>query len=81
MIHDVALAVAVEVVASGTLTQIERWSELLRKAKIQFEMRRPFDEHRPTRRNYAELWVDQYAVERARSAIRNDAAADRSLMW
>ena len=79
MIHD--MATAMEVVASGTLTQIERWAELLRKAKIQFEVRRLFDEHRPTRRNHAELWVDQYAVERARSAIRNDKAADRSLMW
>jgi hypothetical protein len=54
---------------------------LLRKAKIQFEVRRPFDEHRPTRRNHAELWVDLYVMDRARSAIRNDAAADRSLMW
>jgi hypothetical protein len=79
MIHD--MATAVEVVASGTLTQIERWGELLRKAKIQFEVRRLCDEHRPTRRNHAELWVDRYVMDRARSAIRNDAAADRSLMW
>jgi hypothetical protein len=75
------VAEAVEVVASGTLTQIERWGELLRKAKIQFEVRRFCDEHRPTRINHVELWVDRYAVERARSAIRNDKAADRSLMW
>jgi hypothetical protein len=79
MIHD--MVSAVEAVASGTLTQIERWCELLRKAKIQFEVRRFCDEHRPTKRNHAELWVDRYVVDRARSAIRNDEAADRSLMW
>jgi hypothetical protein len=79
MTQDVAEAV--EVVASGTLTQIGRWCKLLRKAKIQFEIRRFCDEHRPTRRNHAELWIDRYDVERARSAIRNDKAADRSLMW
>jgi hypothetical protein len=78
MIHD--MATAMEVVASGTLTQIERWCELLRKAKIQFEVRRLFDGHRPPRRNHVELWVDVYVVDRARSAIRDDAAADRSLM-
>jgi hypothetical protein len=79
MTHD--SAVAMEAVASGTLTQIERWCALLRKAKIQFEVRPFCDEHMPTRRNHAELWVDRYVVDRARSAIRNDDAADRSLMW
>jgi hypothetical protein len=77
MTHDVAE----EVVASGSLTQIELWSELLRKAKIQFEVRRCCDEHLPRRRNHAEIWVDRYAVERARSAIRDVETDDRSLMW
>ena len=79
MIHD--MGSALEAVASGTLIQIERWCELLRKAKIQFEVRRFCGEHRPTKRNHAELWVNRYLVDRARSAIRNDEAADRSLMW
>ena len=79
MIHD--MATAIEVVASGPFAQVERWGELLRKAKIKFEVRRLCDEHRPTRSNHAELWVDVYVVDRARSVIRDDATADRSLMW
>ena len=79
MTHD--MTVAVEVVASGTLAQTERWGELLRKAKIQFEVRRLCDEHRPTRRNHVELWVDRYDVDRARSAIRGASDADDSLLW
>ena len=75
------MAAVVEVVASGTLNQIKRWCELLRKAKIQFEVRSFCDDHKPTRRNHAELWVEQHDADRARSAIRNDDAADRSLMW
>ena len=71
----------VEVVATGTLAQTERWGELLRKAKVQFEVRRFCDEHRPARRNHAELWVDRYDVDRARSAIRGAADADDSLLW
>ena len=73
--------VVVEVVASGTLTQIELWGKLLRKAKILYEVRRLCDEHRLTRRNHAELWVDRYEVDRARSAIRGAADADKSLLW
>jgi hypothetical protein len=71
----------VEVVASGSLERVEHWGELLRKAKIQFEMRRSFDEHRPTRRNYAELWVERDKVERARSIIRGAGDAGETLLW
>ena len=77
MTHDVA----VEVVASGTLTQIERWGSLLRKAKIRFEVRRPCNEHRSSRRKHAEMWVDGADVDRARSAIRGASDADDSLIW
>ena len=79
MSHDVVEAL--EIVASGTLDQIKHWCELLRKAKIRFEVRRFRDEHRPSRSDHAELWVKLHAVNRARSAIHNDEAADRSFMW
>ena len=55
MTHDVVEAV--EVVRQGTRNQIKHWCELLRKAKIRFEVRRFCDEHRQTRSDRAELWV------------------------
>lgn len=71
----------IEVVASGTIDKIEHWSALLRKAKIPFEVRRSFDEHRPTRRNHAELWVDRDHAASARSIICRDPVADGSMLW
>jgi hypothetical protein len=70
-----------EVVATGTFAQVERWTELLRQARIQYEVRWSCDEHRPQRHERAELWVDHYEIERARSAIRGARDADSSLLW
>lgn len=67
MTHDVAE----EVVPSGSLAQVERWSELLRKARILFQLRRCCDEYLPRERNHAGIWVDRYAVARVRSASRD----------
>jgi len=69
------------VVASSNRTQVQRWAELLRQDRIQFEVRQFNDEHLPTRSKHAELWVDQDQVNRARSIIRRADDADESLLW
>jgi hypothetical protein len=71
----------IEVVASGTRERIEYWAELLRKGGISFEVRGSFDDHRSTRRNYAELWVDRDHAAAARSIICRDPVADGSMLW
>jgi hypothetical protein len=76
-----APAVETEAVASGSFAQIERWAELLRKAKVRFEVRCFCDEHRVNRLDRAELWVDRRDVDRARSCIRGAHDADKSLLW
>jgi hypothetical protein len=70
-----------EAFASGNEAQVARWRALLRRAGIAAEERRFCDEHRPTRPDYVELWVDAGDVERARAAIRRADDADVSLMW
>jgi hypothetical protein len=70
-----------EVVTSGTFAQIERWAELLRQSGIGYLVRWSCDEHRIKRHDRAELWVDRAEVDRARSAIRNAADADPTLLW
>jgi hypothetical protein len=76
-----AIAIVTEVVATGTFAQIERWTELLRQVGIVYEVRWSCGEHRPQRHDRAELWVENYKIERARSAIRGTLDADPSLLW
>lgn len=74
-------AVVTVVVASGSFAQVERWTELLRQIGIFYQVRWSCDENRPTRVNHAELWVDRFSVDHARSAIRGAGDADPALLW
>ena len=78
MTHDM---VAVEVVASGTLTQIERWGRITPEGQDSVRGQAALRRAQATRRNHAEMWVDGYEVDRARSAIRGAPDADDSLIW
>jgi hypothetical protein len=69
------------VVASGTRAKVQHWADLLRRARIRFEMRHFSDDHLPTRSTHAELWADQDKVDKARSIIRSADDADESLLW
>ena len=70
----------VEVVASGAVEEVHRCGDLLRKAKIAFELRQPCEDGSESHR-HAELWVDRATTDRARSIIRGHAKTDGSLMW
>lgn len=78
MIDNVA---EMEVVASGSLKQIENWSKLLRGSTIVCEVRRFCDEHKVRRADRAELWVTRSVVDLARKVIREALGADSSLLW
>jgi hypothetical protein len=72
---------AMEVVASGTSTQIKRWCRSLRAASIQFALTSPCRETDTSRPDYTELWVHQEDADKAHSVIRNCSDADSSLLW
>jgi hypothetical protein len=74
MLRDMARMV---VVASGSLAQVQCWSDCLRRASIEFVVARCDS----TAQDHAELWVEQVDVDEARSTIRSATHSDRSLLW
>jgi hypothetical protein len=68
-------------IASGARDLVDHWGQLLRKARISFELRWSCEEARPTGSSQTELWVIKDKADGARSIIRGEAGADESLLW